>query len=149
MTSFELTGNPSTATYGSYTFELKITNSQGSLSDARTLRLDADPTILNFTDNIFPILQDKCGDCHIAVPAPSLASAITAFPVEVTPTTSSYDEVFDRINTIGSPTSSLLFEKASIVPGSSHFGGKPIPVTSTEYGTILQWINEGAIETAP
>ena len=89
---------------------------------------------LSFTTDIYPLLS-PCRNCHVPGGAASSTSLI------FTGTASSdYTTVLNFVNT-ANPAGSRMLVKMS---GSGHGGGTIYAAGSSEYETILSWIQQGA-----
>lgn len=135
IATLELLNNTS---FGNYKFKLTTKNEDEDEEFTESSVVNIDVT-LTFTGNVFPILQGDCFACHASV---NNSAAFSAFPMSQNENTT-YNEVITRVN-LGTPPNSLLLQKAT-TNGVSHSGGQRFTVGSTEYNTILKWIQQGAL----
>ena len=102
---------------------------------------------VSFVNNVYPILQQKCQNCHKSggyastqgskLIFNSSSEAYTAI-TQGQPATQGYTSFINK----NSPSTSLLLKKAT--NSISHGGGQVFKTTSQEYQTILNWIQQGA-----
>lgn len=98
---------------------------------------DDGATTYSFTNDVHPLLMSKCSACHEAgAPAGSTEYVLTGTPE------ADYAVVFALIDA-SAPSSSRLLTKGT---GSGHGGGAVIAAGSTDYNTILGWIEGGGLE---
>jgi hypothetical protein len=88
----------------------------------------ADPT---FETQVYPILQLRCEDCHMAGREGEYSALVLTG-----------DARLDRAKVValvvpGDPANSLLLRRAT---GESHFGGEVLSQDSSDYQTLADWI---------
>ena len=104
------------------------------VSDAGDASDGGDAQALSFATDVFPLLA-PCATCHVAGgQAGGTSLLLTADPA------TSYPAVVRLVDTT-SPGSSRLLSKAS---GNGHGGGAVFLPGSSQYQTILTWIQQGA-----
>ena|SRR5579863_2853585 len=104
----------------------------GETSDA--VATTGDGGALSFASDIYPLLT-ICRNCHVPGGAASDTSLI------FTGTASAdYPTVLPFVNT-AAPASSQILSKVS---GNGHGGGTIYPTGTSQYDTILAWIQQGA-----
>ena len=89
---------------------------------------------LTFAADIYPLLT-ICMNCHV----PGGAASDTSLIFSRNPTTD-YTTVLQFVDT-SAPAGSRILSKVS---GNGHGGGTIYAAASSEYDTILQWIQQGA-----
>jgi hypothetical protein len=95
-------------------------------------RTTTEPT----TADVFGLLEAGCERCH----SPDGQASSTSF-VLTDNVAGAYDETLPFID-LGAPASSRLLAKGA---GNGHIGGVIYDERSTEYATILAWIEQGAM----
>ena len=90
-------------------------------------------TVTGFADDILPVLERQCAECHGA--GSSTALALSDDPEDAYETVLSFVEP-------GEPEASALLQKASAQ--ASHGGGAVMDVDSEPYLLISNWIASGA-----
>ena len=93
------------------------------------------PMAPGFAADVHPLLISRCLDCHSA----GGDAGDTAFVLKVSE--DDYEHTLELIDT-NTPASSRLLSKGS---GTGHQGGSIFAKNSTEYQTILAWIEGGAL----
>jgi hypothetical protein len=91
---------------------------------------------LSFAADVFGLLEAGCERCH----SPDGQASSTSF-VLTDNVAGAYDETLPFID-LGAPASSRLLAKGA---GNGHIGGVIYDERSTEYATILAWIEQGAM----
>lgn len=113
---------------------------------------------LSYSKDIYPILNGKCGTCH--VPGNTMTRLVTKSDIDTPSTSIDYSHGLDLQNYAGSsvsgyaklgvrsvvntvnPAESLLLSKT--LPGAVHAGGAFWDQTNPDYLALKQWITEGA-----
>lgn len=91
---------------------------------------------LSFATDIFPILSAACPRCHVA--GGPAGDTQLLFTQNVATDLAALMPFIDT----SAPASSRMLTKMS---GQGHGGGTVIAVATTEYETVLRWIEEGAL----
>jgi hypothetical protein len=90
-----------------------------------------------YVADVRPILAAKnCASCHVSQSNFRLTATLSN-------NTTDHAEVLGEINTT-TPELSDILRKPGTIGGVTHGGGRLIPQGSTEYNTILLWIQQGA-----
>ncbi|MCB9788503.1 MAG: hypothetical protein H6744_17615 [Deltaproteobacteria bacterium] len=87
----------------------------------------------SFAADVHPILQNLCGQCHTS-------GAPRAFFLSSNPA-DDYPNIVKLVKIDDPPASKLLLKGTG---ESQHGGGSPISAGTADYGTIIDWIAEGA-----
>jgi hypothetical protein len=103
----------------------------GEATDAGAL---SDGGTLSFATNVYPLLT-ICMNCHVPGGAASDSSLIFSGNAAA-----DYTTVLQFVDT-ATPASSQILSKVS---GNGHGGGTIYAVGTTQYETILAWIQQGA-----
>ena len=90
---------------------------------------------VSFSNDVYPILQNKCQICHGA------NSPIDAPVFIYSDAQTTYSAVINLVNLADPQNSRLLLKATNQTP---HEGGQVIQPNSPEYQTILNWISQGA-----
>jgi hypothetical protein len=102
--------------------------------EATDVAARGDGGALSFATDVYPLLS-PCMNCHVPGGAASSTSLIFTGSAAT-----DYTTVLEFVNT-SAPASSRLLAKLS---GSSHGGGTIYAAGTSEYETILSWIQQGA-----
>lgn len=116
------------------------TTTSGGIAGAGSNSAGATGTVLGYVAHVKPILAASCVSCHSTL---STGYSLTAGLA---------DDVADRGATVVQSNLQLADQSPLLLKATgsvSHGGGQAFVVGSTEYNTIVQWIQGGALLNAP
>jgi mono/diheme cytochrome c family protein len=96
----------------------------------------ARPPALSFSDDVLPVLVQKCGSCHRAGGMGGKSNWVIQAGLQA-----DYDATLRFVNR-AAPAQSPLLKKAS--GATVHAAGKVFGSDSTEFATLVRWIEGGA-----